>query len=228
MGAAEHINSGYSLKVITFRGGYDKNLSYLVWCPATGIALLVDPATAPEPVQESVNTNNLSLTRILLTHTHEDHLTYLEEWLEANPRIEVVGHYNPVRSDLPNYRGLPDNGVVDLGYHCLVMLETPGHYPDCVCWYSREDSLLFTGDTVFVNRTGRTIGPLGNTRQLYRSIYRRLLILPSDTIVLPGHDYGLAASISIGDLKSGSDFFSCRNAAQFEEVMERFEAEKSR
>lgn len=204
------------------------NLSYLVWCPLTSVALLIDPATAPAPIQEAVHSNHLSLIRILLTHTHEDHLTYLEEWLEFNPRIEVVGHNNPVRSDLSNYRGLPDNGVVDLGYHCLIMLETPGHYPDCVCWYSREDGLLFTGDTVFVNRTGRTIGPLGNTRQLYDSIYHRLLTLPSETIVFPGHDYGSVSSISISDLKSGSDFFSCSSADQFEEVMIRFEAEKRR
>ncbi len=222
------LNSGQTLQVATFEGGYDRNFCYLVWCPDTRIAALVDAATPTGPIQEAIQEKSLSLKYMLLTHTHGDHLTYLEEWLALEPQLEIVGHHRPVRGDLPNYRGLPDGAAIKLGRHRLVLLETPGHFPDCVCWHHEEGDLLFSGDTVFVNRTGRTIGPLSNTRQLCHSVYNRIMTLPRETIVYPGHNYGPIPSITLGELKASSDLFSCASAAQFEEVMARFERSRQR
>ncbi len=219
---------GKALEVVTFEGGHDRNFCYLVWCPDTRICALVDAATPTGPIQDAVQEKGLSLKRVLLTHTHGDHLAYLEAWLALVPQLEVAGHQRPVRDDLPNYRGLPDGVVVDLGHRRMTMLETPGHFPDCVCWRNEEGRLLFTGDTVFVGRTGRTIGPSGSTRQLYHSVYDRILTLPPETTVYPGHNYGPSPTITLGELKAGSDFFSCTSAAQFEKVMARFERSRWR
>jgi glyoxylase-like metal-dependent hydrolase (beta-lactamase superfamily II) len=123
---------------------------------------------------------------------------------------------------------MADGQAIEVGHCRLTMLETPGHYPDCVCWHHEEGGLLFSGDTVFVNRTGRTIGPLSNTRQLYHSVYNQIMTLPRDTTVYPGHNYGPIPSITLGELKASSDFFSCASAAQFEEVMARFERSRQR
>ena len=228
MHMVDALNNGQTLQVATFEGGYDRNFCYLVWGPDTRIAALVDAATPTGPIQEAIQEKSLSLKYVLLTHTHGDHLTYLEEWLELEPQLEIVGHHRPVRGDLLNYRGLPDGAVVTPGRHRLVLLETPGHFPDCVCWHHEEGGLLFSGDTVFVNRTGRTIGPLSNTRQLYHSVNNRIMTLPRETIVYPGHNYGPIPSITLGELKASSDFFSCASAAQFEEVMTRFERSRQR
>ncbi len=228
MHMVDALNNRQTLQVATFEGGYDQNFCYLVWGPDARIAALVDAATPTGPIQEAIQEKDLSLKYVLLTHTHGDHLTYLEEWLVLEPQLEIVGHHRPVRGDLLNYRGLPDGAVVMPGRHRLVLLETPGHFPDCVCWHHEEGGLLFSGDTVFVNRTGRTIGPLSNTRQLYHSVYDRILTLPLETIIYPGHNYGPAPSITLGELKASSDFFSCANTAQFEEVMARFERSRQR
>lgn len=222
------LNSGQTLKVATFEGGYDQNFCYLVWCPDARIAALVDAATPAGPIQDAIQEKRLSLKYALITHTHSDHLAYLEEWLVLEPHLETAGHHRPVRGDLPNYRGLPDGATVELGRQRIVLLETPGHNPDCVCWYHEEGGLLFSGDTIFVNRTGRTLSPLSNTRQLFHSVYDRILTLPPETIVYPGHNYGPAPSITLGELKASSDFFSCASASQFEEVMARFERSRQR
>lgn len=222
------LNSGQTLQVATFEGGYDRNFCYLVWCPDTRTAALVDAATPSSPIQDAIQEKGLSLKYALITHTHGDHLAYLEEWQALEPELETAGHHRPARGDLPNYRGLPDGAAVELGRQRIVLLETPGHYPDCVCWYHEEGGLLFSGDTVFVSRTGRTIGPLSDTRQLYHSVYDRILTLPPETIVYPGHNYGPAPSITLGELKASSDFFSCASAVQFEEVMARFERSRQR
>ncbi len=225
---ADALNNGQTLRVAAFEGGYDRNFCYLVWCPDTLTAALVDAATPAGPIQDTVQEKGLSLKVVLLTHTHGDHLACLEEWLALEPQLETVGHHRPVLGDLPNYRGLPDGVAVELGRRRVVLLETPGHYPDCVCWYYEEDGLLFSGDTVFVGRTGRTIGHLSDTRQLYHSVYDRILTLPPETTVYPGHNYGPSPTITLGELKAGSDFFSCTSAAQFGKVMARFERSRWR
>lgn len=220
---ANTLNSGQTLQVVTFEGGYDRNFCYLVWCPDTRIAALVDAAIPAGPIQATIQEKKVSLKYALITHTHGDHLAHLEEWLSLEPQLETVGHHRPVRRDLPNYRGLPDGAEVELGRQRIILLETPGHYPDCVCWYHEEDGLLFSGDTVFTDRTGRTLSPLSDTHQLYHSVYDRILILPPKTLVYPGHNYGPVSSITLEELKASSDFFSCASTAQFEEVMARFE-----
>ena len=222
-GEAKALPGGRALEVAGFEGGYDRNFCYLVWCPETRSAALVDAATPVGPIQEAIQEKGLSLNRVLLTHTHGDHLACLGEWLALYPRLEVMGHQWPVRCGLPNYRGVADGAAVDLGRCRLVLLETPGHYPDCVCWHEGRGGQLFSGDTVFVGRTGRTLSPASSTRQLYHSVYSRILTLPPETVVYPGHDYGPTPTTTLGELTSGSDFFRCTSAAQFEEVLARYE-----
>ncbi|UCH09257.1 MAG: MBL fold metallo-hydrolase [Fidelibacterota bacterium] len=211
------------LQIESFLGGYDDNFTYLIWCRDTRSAALVDAATPVRPIRQIIEEKNLNLAHILLTHTHGDHLTYLMEWLQRYPRLQVLGHQRPESSHLPSYRGLADGTSFSLGCCGLEVIETPGHYPDCVCWYERQSGSLFTGDTVFVGRTGRTLSPGSSLRQLYHSVYERILTLPTDTVVYPGHDYGSTPTISLGELRKSSDFFHCGNEAEFMQVMARFE-----
>ena len=216
------------LQVRSFAGGYDRNFTYLIWCTGTRLAALVDAATPVHPVQQGIREQNLNPGAILLTHTHGDHLAHLDEWLSFYPGLEVLGHRRPEGSQLPNYRGLPDGEEFNLGHCRLEVIETPGHSPDCVCWYERANGTLFTGDTVFIGRTGRTLSPGSSLRQLYYSVYERILTLPPETVVYPGHDYGPTPTTSLKELIRGSDFFQCGSEAEFAQVMARFERDRNR
>ena len=211
------------MNVKTFVGGLDHNFSYLLWAAGADGAVLVDPATDEGPVRATLQELGRELTHILVTHTHGDHLVRLDAWTTTLPDVTLVGHGQPLRRDLPRYRGLPDGGEVAAGGWRLRLLETPGHYPDSVCWYAPAAGSLFTGDTVFVGRTGRTIGGLGDTGALYRSVYGRILTLPPETVVYPGHDYGPTPTATISELQRRYDFFRCSSEAEFRSVMERYE-----
>ena len=212
------------MNIKTFRGGMDRNFSYLLWADQADGAILVDPATDEGPVGAALNDLERELTHILVTHTHSDHLLRLEAWTTRLPEVTVVGHRKPVNPHLPRYRGLRDGGEVAAGGWRLQLVETAGHYPDSVCWYAPAAGSLFTGDTVFVGRTGRTIGGLSDTGELYRSVYQRILTLPPETVVYPGHDYGPTPTATIGELQQGYSFFRCQNEAEFRSVMEHYES----
>ena len=95
---------------------------------------------------------------------------------------------------------------------CLL---TPGHYYDSACFWIKSSNLLFTGDTMFVGRTGRTVHKGSNIKDLYESIYNILLKLPRKTLILSGHDYGHQKSITIDNNIKKSTFFRCKNFKNF-------------
>ena len=83
--------------------------------------------------------------------------------------------------------------------------------------------MIFTGDTVFVGRTGRTIGTHSNIKDLYESVYKKILTIPHNTIIYPGHNYGYEKFITIKENINYSDFFSCKSFEEFKYVMQKFE-----
>ena len=105
----------------------------------------------------------------------------------------------------------------------ITVLHTPGHYPDSVCFWNKKGSCVFTGDTMFVGRTGRTIGAKSNNSYLYTSIYDELLKLPQQTVIYPGHHYGYKKSITLKENIMLSPFFQCNSEDEFIRVMEQYE-----
>ena len=83
------------MKIKTFLGGFDKNLSYLVWCESTRIAGIIDASTQIIEIIKCIEINNLILEKILITHTHFDHIKYLNEITDLFPQVEICGHVNP-------------------------------------------------------------------------------------------------------------------------------------
>ena len=105
----------------------------------------------------------------------------------------------------------------------VLALFTPGHYIDSICFWIKNQDMLFTGDTIFVGRTGRTISSRSSISDLYSSVYDILLKLPLKTIIYPGHHYGFSKSISIKENISISDFFQCKSLNEFKIVMDNYE-----
>ena len=106
------------------------------------------------------------------------------------------------------YIGLEHNDVITIGENLIHALFTPGHYRDSMCYWCKDDNVLFTGDTVFVGRTGRTIGAGSNIEKLYHSIYHIILKLPIYTKIFPGHHYGYTKIITLKENIQYSDFLA--------------------
>jgi len=210
------------MRIKSFLGGFDKNFSYLVWCDKTKLAAIIDPATEINPINEYIDKNQLILSKILITHTHHDHIAYLYDFVDLFPNILVYCFHEPINIQ-DNYIGLIDNEIITLGESFLTTLYTPGHFIDSVCYWNKEDKYLFTGDTIFVGRTGRTVSNTSNINQLYHSVYNKLLSLPQDTMIYSGHHYGYTPSISIKKNIELFDFFQCKDVSEFKNIMQNFE-----
>ena len=210
------------MKIKSFIGGFDKNLSYIVWCNSSHKALLIDAATEVNEILEFIESKQLILEKLLITHTHNDHIKYLNDIIYQFPNIQIHGYKNPEKK-ITNYKGLEHNEIIIIGSEIFIVLHTPGHYPDSICFWNQQHNCLFTGDTIFVGRTGRTIGIKSNISQLYNSVYKKILTLPKNTIIYPGHHYGYKKTITIKENISLSPFFQCTSENEFINVMNNFE-----
>ena len=211
------------MKIKTFQGGFDKNLSHLIWCESTRISGIVDASVDLTEILECIEANNLIMEKVFVTHTHFDHINYLEDIKYQFPQIQVCGFNNPEEVLGENYRKLNHHEIIPLGSEMFTALHTPGHYPDSMCFWNKKGNCVFTGDTMFVGRTGRTIGAKSNISHLYTSIYNELLKLPPKTIIYSGHHYGYKTSITLKENISLSSFFQCTSEDEFIAVMEKYE-----
>jgi hydroxyacylglutathione hydrolase len=174
--------------------GFMDNFSYLVGCESTRKALVIDPGPDVEEIVSLAADENLDIVTIVNTHGHGDH-TAGNAKLKARTGARIVIH----ERDGDRY---PDADVIlshektlQLGEIAFDVIPTPGHTPGGICLHARGN--LFTGDTLFVGDSGRTDLPGGDRPTLGKSI-RRLMQLPDDTVVWPGHDYGPTPSSTLG------------------------------
>jgi glyoxylase-like metal-dependent hydrolase (beta-lactamase superfamily II) len=174
--------------------GYMDNFCYIVGCKNTGKALVIDPGPDTERILSEAKKENLEITTIVNTHGHGDHTAgnaALKERTGSGVVIhELDGDRYPAADIL-----LKNEKNLQLGDLTFDVIHTPGHTPGGICLYARGN--LFTGDTLFVGDSGRTDLAGGDRPTLGKSI-RRLMELPDDTVVWPGHDYGPTPSSTIG------------------------------
>ena len=217
------------IQIRHFIGGYDKNLSYLIWCHKSKKTAIVDPAVKIEPIINFINKNNLKLEKILITHSHGDHIQYLKDILLAyNYKLDI---YISEKTKINNFilnNHIAHNDIIDLGFEQIKCLYTPGHYYDSICFWSIANNIIFTGDTMFIGRTGRTIHQGSNIDDLYDSIYNILLKLPLKTMIFSGHDYGKFFFDTIENNIKNSNFFSCKNFEEFLLVMDNYEKSRKK
>ena len=213
-------------KIKSFKGGYDYNFSYLIWDEITLEGAIIDPAVQPDTVFDFISNNNIQLSKILITHTHHDHIVYLNDFLQKYSNIDIYAYAKTRQTIEGNFNGVIHQGQILIGEINIKVLYTPGHYDDCVCYWIQDSKILFTGDTVFVGRSGRTISNYSNISQLYSSIYNIILKLPADTTIYSGHDYGERPFITIGENINLSPFFSCNSENEFVQIMKNFESNR--
>lgn len=173
-----------------FRQLFDKQSStytYLLADAASGEALLIDPVRSElETYLRLLRELNLSLTLALDTHVHADHITALGDLRAATGCRSLMG--KQAQSDCVSAR-FAHGDVLHFGRHALQVIYTPGHTDDSYSFYLPEQGMVFTGDTLLIRGTGRTDFQNGDAKQQYNSLFDKLLRLPADTLVYPGHDY---------------------------------------
>jgi len=208
----------------SFKGGYDDNLTYLVSCMRTGNQFLVDASIQLKEIDGFINKRGL--IALFITHTHGDHIAYLDEYIDAFPNLVVMVYKESEHKINCDYiKPVKQNDIVTVGQLTVEILYTPGHYNDSICYYL--DGVLFTGDTLFVGRTGRTISKGSDIKKLYKSVYDTILDLPESTMIYPGHDYGPKMSITIKENISISPLLRAENEEDFIKRMAQYEATRS-
>jgi len=178
--------------------GGDRNFAYLIGDEPSRRGAVVDPAYRPEAVLGQAAEHRLEIVYLINTHGHYDHADGNEAVLAATGARLLAGGVG----------GVSDGGKVSLGSVELTFLHTPGHTPDSICLLATEPGRppkLVTGDTLFVGKVGGT-GFGDDARQQYESFHRKLLLLPDETEVWPGHDVGVAPSSTIGHEKKTNPF----------------------
>jgi glyoxylase-like metal-dependent hydrolase (beta-lactamase superfamily II) len=168
-----------------FSGAPMDNNVYLLVCPRTQDAVLVDASGDAEQVLKAIRQAQARVRMILMTHGHADHwgaLGRLRDALGASVGIHLAdADMLPLT---PNF-ALSDGQRVAFGAAHVDVLHTPGHTPGSVCFLS--DGQLFSGDTLFPGGPGATKPPLGDFPLIMRSLREQLFTLPNETFVFPGH-----------------------------------------
>ena len=159
--------------------------TYLIAAGRGGEALIIDPVLdRVERYIQLLDELDLRLVKALDSHLHADHITGLGALRDRTKCITVMGKESGV--DVVSMR-VADGDRVTIEGLGLDVIHTPGHTADSYCF--RMDDRVFTGDTLFIRGTGRTDFGNGDPAQQYHSIFDKLLTLPGETLVYPGHDY---------------------------------------
>lgn len=174
---------------------------YLVYCPNTRECAVVDPGAEPEKIKKSITDLGLRPVSVLNTHGHVDHVGANQDILECydiplyvhpadQPMLECAG-----RTDLSALLGakdspppdffLEDGSEIKVGECVLKVIHTPGHSEGSTVFLSEK--FVLSGDTLFCGGVGRTDLPGGSWNKLVDSIVSKILVLPGDIQVLPGH-----------------------------------------
>ncbi len=185
---------------------------YIVSCPDTKEALVIDPGGNEEDIVEKIKEKGLTLKYIVNTHVHGDHTTgnaKLKKLTGAKLIVHELDNQfleNGIMSEMSKAMGftpsppaditVKDGEQIKIGNLSIDVIHTPGHSPGGICLLCKGN--LFTGDTLFVGGIGRTDLPGASHSQFMKSIKEKLLNLPDETIVWPGHDYGPSPSSTIG------------------------------
>jgi hydroxyacylglutathione hydrolase len=196
-----------------FRTAAGANMSYIIAeCPG-GAGAVVDPTGELARILEVISAEGLKIGYILTTHAHPDH-TSGNGRLAAETGARIAAHrLASMKKDIP----LDDGAVLKVGALEVNVIHTPGHSRDGVCYLVGKK--LFTGDTLFVGECGRTDIPGGDASALYDSLFNKLMKIPDDTEIFPGHDYGARPTSTIGREKKTNYVLEPRTKEEFIEFM---------
>ncbi len=206
------------MRVIRYTVGPLDNNTYLVVDEDTGTAVIIDPSFDSKSIWDDITRNGWRLSAVLNTHAHIDHVVENAYFIDQSG-ASLAMHAD----DLPLLRAMSeqaawmgietprtcepdrligDNDRIEIGNSVLSAACTPGHSPGSVSFLG--DGFAIVGDALFRGSIGRTDLPGGNMEQLLRAVRDRLLILPDETVVYPGH----GETTTIGEERQTNPFLT--------------------
>ncbi len=187
-----------------------------------GEGLVLDPAGDSARIITLAEKRKMTIRYIVNTHAHVDHVMGNAD-MKAKTGAQIIIHEAdaPLLTQIPRSmlamfggkasppadRTVRDGDTIQVGGAGLRVLHTPGHSPGGMCLYLDRQA-VFTGDTLFVGAVGRTDFPGCSWTELLHSIQTKLLTLPDDTVVYPGHNYGPAPTSTIGEERLHNPFLA--------------------
>jgi len=182
-------------------GSYIVN-TYIFGSSNTKEVVIIDPGAEAEKIINTVDKMEVKPIAILVTHGHGDHVgaaAVVSNYYD----IPIMFHENSRRfnGSIINRGGLNEGDTINVGEYTLHILETPGHAPDSLCYYSKDpkefngqeiDGIIFTGDLIFCRGIGRSDFGGGNSNQLFSSIKNKIMYNPEITdnfLIFSGHSY---------------------------------------
>ncbi|MBN2397626.1 MAG: MBL fold metallo-hydrolase [Deltaproteobacteria bacterium] len=199
--------------------GHMAVFAYILGDRESGEGLVIDPAADTSRILSEAATAGLTIRYIVNTHGHVDH-TSGNAAMKERTGADIIIHEDDAamlvstppmmlrmfgaKASPPADRTVRDGDRITVGSVGLDVIHTPGHSPGGMALYTPGH--VFTGDTLFVEGLGRTDLPGGSWDTMYASITQKLLTLPDDTIVLPGHNYGRMPTSTIQNERVNNPF----------------------
>ena len=208
-----------------FRQLFDTKSStytYLIASAKGREALIIDPVE--ENVDEYVNhlkELDLKLVKVIDTHIHADHVTGASKLKNNTNCSTVMGENSP--AETVDIR-IKDEETIEIDQLKIKALYTPGHTSDSYSFLM--NNYLFSGDTLLINGTGRTDFQNGSSKDAYNSLFNKLLKLPEETILYPGHDYNGKKFSTIGNEKKFNPRLQVDSVDQYIEIMSNLKLSK--
>ncbi len=209
------------MRILSLTVGSMSVCCYIVACEETARAIIIDPGGNEAEILARCADEKLTVDYIVNTHGHPDHVCgngrikaatgarIIMHAADAEffARPEVEQYFSMLGLDVspPVDQTVQDGDLITFGKQTLAVLHTPGHTPGGICLYQAPH--LFTGDTLFVGGVGRSDFPGGDTATLMGGIKKRLLTLPDETVVWPGHGYGGSHS-TIGEERRSNPYLN--------------------
>lgn len=176
---------------------------YIIEDEDTKETMVIDPGGEPEKIIELLDALEAKLKYIYLTHCHGDHIGAVKEIKDKrfgkilihsddynglnNPSINLTGLLATVSISIEADSRVNDGDILHIGNLEFKVIHTPGHTKGGSSLYCEKEKMLFSGDTIFKGMWGRTDLPTSNFEDIMKSISNKLLVLPDDTIIYPGH-----------------------------------------
>jgi hydroxyacylglutathione hydrolase len=206
-----------------------QNFVYLIGSTQTRKAAVVDAAWDIDKILNVTAADDMEITHAFVTHTHPDHvggrfagieIEGVAELLEKC-KAKVVVH----KTEAEFLKTLAPSDIIkaasgdkiDVGGIEIQLLHTPGHTPGSQCFL--VDDRLVSGDTLFIGACGRVDLPGSDPEQMYDSLTQKLMALPDETILFPGHNYSDHSTSTIGEEKQSNPYFQFASLNQFLSAM---------
>ncbi|MCT4543746.1 MAG: MBL fold metallo-hydrolase [Vallitalea sp.] len=191
------------MEVKTMMLGDLQTNGYIVYDKESKDAVVIDPAANPDRIIKFVEENELKIMGLLVTHGHFDHILAIdklrdeygvpvftskeEKFTMGDPNDNLSLRFLGKSVSVKSNENIEDGDILEFGELVFECIKVPGHSNASICYYNSENKLLFSGDTLFASSIGRTDFYQGLQSTLVDKIKEKLLCLPDETKVYPGH-----------------------------------------